>query len=501
MENINKCTKSFHLKGLDCPQCSARIEAQTAEIDGVVSSNVDLMNQMLTLVVDGSRSDAPPLEEEIKKTVRRLSPDIEVLPAGINRTTVRPAFSESNEEISPAGRIIMICAGAAAFATGIAADYLFGFDGVVVIAIFAASCFITGYSVFLNGFWELSDGKLLGENFLASASVIAAFCVGRAPEAAAAMLICRFTAFFRHMLSKRFFDENDGMPGGEKGEVSEAEYSAAKLSARLTAVIAVSAVVISVIFPLMTGGDWTEWIGRGCVLLAISGSSAVVLSAAASFSGGIGAARRRGVLVKKRKHFGILGNMGIVVLDESALKDQDDRTAAISALKAIGTDKIVVFSKESCDKSENRAPITGIDECCSVRGPGEEEAAVDKLMNSRLIRERGRKLVFVADASRGGSAAAGADAGVLVRHEGAGTAGGDADIIITTGKLSALAEAAAVAKVAERTVNHNIYIFFGIKMLLFVMGIFGIVSMWMAVLADGAAAAVTAANSAGIYKM
>ena len=45
----------FLLKGLDCPNCSAKIEKEVGELDGVQSSVVNLMKQTLTI------NDAPVL--------------------------------------------------------------------------------------------------------------------------------------------------------------------------------------------------------------------------------------------------------------------------------------------------------------------------------------------------------------------------------------------------------------------------------------------------------
>lgn len=42
-------TKVYLLKGLDCPNCSAKIEKEVGELDGVTSSTVNLMNQTLTV--------------------------------------------------------------------------------------------------------------------------------------------------------------------------------------------------------------------------------------------------------------------------------------------------------------------------------------------------------------------------------------------------------------------------------------------------------------------
>ena len=48
--------KVFMLKGLDCPNCSAKIEKEVGALDGITSSTVNLMKQTLTITVDEHRS-------------------------------------------------------------------------------------------------------------------------------------------------------------------------------------------------------------------------------------------------------------------------------------------------------------------------------------------------------------------------------------------------------------------------------------------------------------
>ena len=46
----------FLLKALDCPNCSAKIEKEVGELDGVQSSVVNLMKQTLTINVEIGRA-------------------------------------------------------------------------------------------------------------------------------------------------------------------------------------------------------------------------------------------------------------------------------------------------------------------------------------------------------------------------------------------------------------------------------------------------------------
>ena len=47
--------KLFILKGLDCPNCSVKIEREVGELDGVSASSLNLMNQSLTVEADEKR--------------------------------------------------------------------------------------------------------------------------------------------------------------------------------------------------------------------------------------------------------------------------------------------------------------------------------------------------------------------------------------------------------------------------------------------------------------
>lgn len=64
----------FDLKGLDCPNCSAKIEKDVADLSGVVSSSVNLVSQ--TLSVSVSKEYSGSLEEDVKAVVHKHEPDV-----------------------------------------------------------------------------------------------------------------------------------------------------------------------------------------------------------------------------------------------------------------------------------------------------------------------------------------------------------------------------------------------------------------------------------------
>ena len=64
----------FILKGLDCPNSTAKIEKEVGELDGVTSSTVNLMNQ--TLTVQAGTSVAASLLDTVTTIVHSHEPDV-----------------------------------------------------------------------------------------------------------------------------------------------------------------------------------------------------------------------------------------------------------------------------------------------------------------------------------------------------------------------------------------------------------------------------------------
>ncbi len=84
-----------------------------------------------------------------------------------------------------------------------------------------------------------------------------------------------------------------------------------------TPIVVICAVFLALIPPLAFGGAWAEWIKRGCVFLVISCPCALVISIPLTFFGGIGAASRKGVLVKGGNYLEVLNKVGSVYFDKT----------------------------------------------------------------------------------------------------------------------------------------------------------------------------------------
>lgn len=84
-----------------------------------------------------------------------------------------------------------------------------------------------------------------------------------------------------------------------------------------TPVVVILAAILAVIPPLVLGGAWADWIRRGLVFLVISCPCALVISIPLSFFGGIGAASRKGVLIKGSNYLDALNKVDTVVFDKT----------------------------------------------------------------------------------------------------------------------------------------------------------------------------------------
>ena len=84
-----------------------------------------------------------------------------------------------------------------------------------------------------------------------------------------------------------------------------------------TPLVVMGAVLLAVIPPLFFGQSWSEGIRRACTFLVISCPCALVISVPMSFFSGIGAASKKGVLIKGCKYLYALSEMDTIVFDKT----------------------------------------------------------------------------------------------------------------------------------------------------------------------------------------
>ncbi|MCL2400353.1 MAG: heavy metal translocating P-type ATPase, partial [Defluviitaleaceae bacterium] len=101
------------------------------------------------------------------------------------------------------------------------------------------------------------------------------------------------------------------------GKKATLETFITKFARYYTPIVVGLAVLVAVVPPLIFSGEWFDWIYRSIVLLIISCPCALVLSVPLGFFGGIGAASKKGILVKGGNYLEALANLDLVVFDKT----------------------------------------------------------------------------------------------------------------------------------------------------------------------------------------
>ncbi len=98
---------------------------------------------------------------------------------------------------------------------------------------------------------------------------------------------------------------------------SKAEHFIGAFTKWYTPLVTGAALLLAVLPPLLTGGDWSVWIYRALIFLVISCPCALVLSIPLTFGAGIGSLARAGILVKGGRFLEVLRRVGTVIFDKT----------------------------------------------------------------------------------------------------------------------------------------------------------------------------------------
>lgn len=191
----------FDLKGLDCPNCSAKIEKDVADLSGVVSSSVNLVSQ--TLSVSVSKEYSGSLEEDVKAVVHKHEPDVLVTERKAEGETEAQLTKKKKKAAFDKSTLIRLAIGAAVYACGLLVFYLTEIPTYLKLIALLLSYLILGADVLWKAVKNITKGRIFDENFLMSVSTAGAFIIGEYPEAVAVMLFYQIGEFFQKLAVKR----------------------------------------------------------------------------------------------------------------------------------------------------------------------------------------------------------------------------------------------------------------------------------------------------------
>lgn len=194
-------TKVCMLKGLDCPNCAAKIEKEVGELDGVSSSTVNLLKQTLTISVDASA--AATVAKQIETIVHTHEPEVAVSEYVVEAAPSKSIQSVKDDEDDSKKMTIRLITGAVIFAVGIILSEFVKVSLPVQLVFLVTAYIILGGDVVMRAVKNIAKGRVFDENFLMSLSTVGAFIIGEYPEAVAVMLFYQVGEFFQEMSVKR----------------------------------------------------------------------------------------------------------------------------------------------------------------------------------------------------------------------------------------------------------------------------------------------------------
>ncbi len=188
-------SKIYTLKGLDCPNCSAKIENDLNSLDYVSSAQINLMSQ--TLTVSYSKVSADFLYEMVCDIVHDHEPEVEV---SERSTSEKKSAGKDNDTRN---MIIRFVIGALFYAAGLILPSVVSLPSYVGLALLIVAYIILGCDVVFKALRNIVRGRVFDENFLMTVSTVGAFVIGEYPEAVAVMLFYQVGEFFQSLAVKR----------------------------------------------------------------------------------------------------------------------------------------------------------------------------------------------------------------------------------------------------------------------------------------------------------
>lgn len=185
---------------------------------------------------------------------------------------------------------------------------------------------------------------------------------------------------------------------------------------------------------------------------------------------------------------------GSIVISD---KIKENAVEALINLKKAGVKKTVMLTGDNKKTAYKVGEKINIDEVHSELLPLDKVREVEELMKRS---NKNGKLAFVGDGVNDAPVLARADIGIAMGGIGSDAAIEAADIVLMKDDINALVDAINVSKKTNKILWQNIVFALGIKILVMVLGTFGIANMWTAVFADVGVTIIAIINSTRCFR-
>lgn len=185
---------------------------------------------------------------------------------------------------------------------------------------------------------------------------------------------------------------------------------------------------------------------------------------------------------------------GSIVISD---KIKENAVEALINLKKAGVKKTVMLTGDNKKTAYKVGEKINIDEVHSELLPLDKVREVEELLKRS---NKNGKLAFVGDGVNDAPVLARADIGIAMGGIGSDAAIEAADIVLMKDDINALVDAINVSKKTNKILWQNIVFALGIKILVMVLGTFGIANMWTAVFADVGVTIIAIINSTRCFR-
>ena len=167
----------------------------------------------------------------------------------------------------------------------------------------------------------------------------------------------------------------------------------------------------------------------------------------------------------------------LVISDEV----KPDAAEAIRKIKELGVKKTVMLTGDAAAVGERVGKELGLDEVHAQLLPADKVERVEALLKEKSAKGT---LAFVGDGINDAPVLSRADVGIAMGGMGSDAAIEAADVVFMDDKPSKLADAIRIARKTCAIVRQNVVFALAVKLLVMVLGAFGVATMWEAVFAD-----------------
>jgi len=166
---------------------------------------------------------------------------------------------------------------------------------------------------------------------------------------------------------------------------------------------------------------------------------------------------------------------GYIVISDVIKEDAAD---AMAALKAAGVKDLVMLTGDREETAKAVAEQAGLTEYHAGLLPEDKVHRLESMLGGE------RRVAFVGDGINDAPVLRRADVGIAMGGVGSDAAIEAADVVLMDDRIGKVAVAIRIAKRTMSIARQNIVFALGVKLLVMLLGVFGIANMWLAVFAD-----------------